>query len=133
MGKSRLTVQRSSMAVGCAQAVAYRNGVPTRGTGAPSGPKTKVDGGSVQPECTPTRKPRQYECAARIVRRRGLPPHSSEADPGSGRYGRVLEAARRVGHEMYATDLVHRGYEHFDQALNLLLCGRRLGDNIICN
>jgi hypothetical protein len=54
-------------------------------------------------------------------------------DPGCGRYGRVLEAAGRAGYETYATDLVNRGYEHFDRALNFLLCERRLGDNIVCN
>jgi hypothetical protein len=53
-------------------------------------------------------------------------------DPGCG-VGRVADAARRRGYKTYATDIVDRGYQHFDQTLNFLLCERPLGNNIITN
>jgi hypothetical protein len=39
----------------------------------------------------------------------------------------------RCGYKTYATDIVDRGYQHFDRTLNFLLCERALGNNIVTN
>jgi hypothetical protein len=56
----------------------------------------------------------------------------SQWDPFCG-IGRCSDAARRCGCKTYATDIVDRGYQHFDRTLNFLLCERALGNNIVTN
>jgi len=56
----------------------------------------------------------------------------SQWDPFCG-IGRCSDAARRCGYKTYATDIVDRGYQHFDRTLNFLLCERALGNNIVTN
>jgi hypothetical protein len=56
----------------------------------------------------------------------------SQGDPFCG-IGRYSDAARRCGYKTYATDIVDRGYQHFDRTLNFLLCERALGNNIVTN
>jgi hypothetical protein len=55
-----------------------------------------------------------------------------------GRCGEPALAATHVGtgaptHRPRATDIVDRGYQHFDHTLNFLLCERALGNNIVTN
>jgi hypothetical protein len=45
-------------------------------------------------------------------------------DPACGS-GRAVEAARRAGYRTFATDLVDRGYQHFDAAFDFINCKRR--------
>jgi SAM-dependent methyltransferase len=53
-------------------------------------------------------------------------------DPGCG-IGRVAEAAYRNGYKVIATDIVNRGYPHFDGCLDFLLLDRPLAENVVCN
>src|SRR5262245_6035446 len=47
--------------------------------------------------------------------------------------GRCSDAVRRCGYKTYATDIVDRGYQHFDRTLNFPLCEGALGNNIVTN
>jgi hypothetical protein len=53
-------------------------------------------------------------------------------DPCCG-IGRVADAAHRVGHSTYATDIVDRGYRRFEGCADFLQCDRGLATNIVCN
>jgi hypothetical protein len=53
-------------------------------------------------------------------------------DPACG-FGRVPEAARRAGYNTRATEIVDRGYEHFQGGADFLLCDRPHAENIVCN
>src|SRR5262249_33047727 len=52
-------------------------------------------------------------------------------DPACG-CGRVAHAAHAIGYSVIATDIVNRGYEHFDGIADFLSCDHRVA-NIICN
>ena len=52
-------------------------------------------------------------------------------DPACG-IGRIPDAARAAGYQTIATDLIDRGYEHFDGIADFLRSDRRVA-NIICN
>jgi len=52
-------------------------------------------------------------------------------DPACGT-GTVVEAARAVGYQTIATDIVDRGYEHFD-GISDFLCREHRVANIVCN
>jgi hypothetical protein len=53
-------------------------------------------------------------------------------DPACG-LGRIASAARRVGYTTYASDLVDRGYEQFNDRIDFSLCDRPHANNIVCN
>jgi hypothetical protein len=53
-------------------------------------------------------------------------------DPACGT-GRVAEAARRAGYPTIATDIVDRGYPHFDGQIDFFNCERMPAANICCN
>jgi hypothetical protein len=53
-------------------------------------------------------------------------------DPACG-MGRIPDAARRAGHDVTATDLVDRGYQHFNGQLDFLQADWSYADNIVCN
>jgi hypothetical protein len=53
-------------------------------------------------------------------------------DPSCGT-GRIAEAARRARYTTRATDIIDRGYTHFDGCVDFLLCDRPLANNIVCN
>jgi len=52
-------------------------------------------------------------------------------DPACGT-GVIPDAARAMGYPTIATDIVDRGYEHFDGVEDFFCCDRRV-DNIVCN
>jgi len=52
-------------------------------------------------------------------------------DPACGT-GRIIDAARAIGYQTIATDIVDRGYEHFDGIADFLCRDRRVA-NIVCN
>jgi len=47
--------------------------------------------------------------------------------------GRVADGAYASGYNVVGTDLVDRGYPHFDGRLDFLLCDRALAENVVCN
>jgi hypothetical protein len=53
-------------------------------------------------------------------------------DPGCGT-GRVVDAAYSNGYNVVATDLIDRGYPHFNGCIDLLLYDHALAENIVCN
>jgi hypothetical protein len=53
-------------------------------------------------------------------------------DPCCG-IGRIAESARRAGHEVFASDIVDRGYQRLSACLDFLQCDRPRGANFVFN
>jgi len=53
-------------------------------------------------------------------------------DPCCG-VGHIAESAHRAGYEVFASDIVDRGYQHFNGCLDFLQCERPRGANYVFN
>jgi hypothetical protein len=47
--------------------------------------------------------------------------------------GRIIESARNAGYHVVATDLIDRGYQHFNGRVDFLGCEHRCAENIVVN